>query len=261
MRAVPSSTRAMARSCALSFALLSLATGCGSSMPGAGDPVDASPSTDAAADAAPDSPPPPQNLHSLRFDGVDDFVTIPLPVDPSTFSGVTIEAWVKPEAGGSTAAIIGKSRSGPSQQLGLARLSNNQLEGAVNDATSGCVAFGASTTFTQGGWHHVALTYRKTIGQPTIYLDGQLVAQSTCSTAMAPSLNDLLIGAHLVNGARVGHFTGLIDEVRLWSVARTQAEIQQARSVLLAPSTAGLVGYWQFEETDGEIVHDSTSNQ
>ena len=53
--------------------------------------------------------------------------------------------------------------------------------------------------------------------------------------------NDLQIGAG---------FTGKLDEVRVWNVARGATEIARDYNRVVAADTSGLVGYWRFEEQD-----------
>ncbi|HIC17138.1 TPA: hypothetical protein EYO77_03410 [Candidatus Poribacteria bacterium] len=43
-------------------------------------------------------------------------------------------------------------------------------------------------------------------------------------------------------------FNGLIDEVRLWNFARTEAEIQSIMNSILTGKEEGLVGYWNFDD-------------
>lgn len=53
-------------------------------------------------------------------------------------------------------------------------------------------------------------------------------------------------------------FIGLLDEVRIWSVARTQSEIQTARYSCISPQSSGLVGYWRFDESGGQTLLDAS---
>ncbi len=49
-------------------------------------------------------------------------------------------------------------------------------------------------------------------------------------------------------------FAGLIDEVRIWNIARTEKQIRSDMNKQLNGDEAGLVGYWKFdEETQGRI--------
>jgi beta-1,2-mannobiose phosphorylase / 1,2-beta-oligomannan phosphorylase len=55
-------------------------------------------------------------------------------------------------------------------------------------------------------------------------------------------------------------FRGMMDDVRLWNRALTDAEIQENRMRALAPDEPNLVADWNFNENAGEVVHDSSIN-
>ena len=57
-----------------------------------------------------------------------------------------------------------------------------------------------------------------------------------------------------------GHqgWDGVMDEVRIWNVYRTPAQIKANMKVIVKPDTAGLVAYYQFNEGDAANVSDST---
>lgn len=44
------------------------------------------------------------------------------------------------------------------------------------------------------------------------------------------------------------YWYGMVDEVRIWNVARSQVQIQQAYKTSLTGSETGLVGYWKFDD-------------
>ena len=47
-------------------------------------------------------------------------------------------------------------------------------------------------------------------------------------------------------------FAGLIDEVRIWDIARTENQIRSDMNKQLKGDESGLVGYWKFDaETRG----------
>ena len=51
------------------------------------------------------------------------------------------------------------------------------------------------------------------------------------------------------------HYSGVVDEVRIWNVARTQEEIRAALVDTLGPeiyedTASGLIGYWRFDELE-----------
>jgi hypothetical protein len=52
----------------------------------------------------------------------------------------------------------------------------------------------------------------------------------------------------------------MIEEVRIWNIARTQADIQNNMHHELIGNEPGLVGYWRFNEGSGDTVSDQTAN-
>ncbi len=57
-------------------------------------------------------------------------------------------------------------------------------------------------------------------------------------------------------------FRGVVDEVRLWNVARTQSQVRTDMSLNVAPDAPGLVGDWRFGElpVNAGLVLDSSAN-
>ncbi|GAB4568360.1 MAG: hypothetical protein Kow0047_21170 [Anaerolineae bacterium] len=99
-------------------------------------------------------------------------------------------------------------------------------------------------------WQHLAGTYD---GQEiVIYRNGQEIASVPFSGNVA-DVNFVLLGIWGTS------FDGLIDEVRIWNIARTQAEIQADMNRILNGDEPGLVGYWRFEEGRGQTVTDHSS--
>ncbi len=55
-------------------------------------------------------------------------------------------------------------------------------------------------------------------------------------------------------------YSGLMDDVRIWNVARTASEIAANMNVELTGGEAGLVAYWKLDEGSGDTAFDATSN-
>jgi hypothetical protein len=51
-----------------------------------------------------------------------------------------------------------------------------------------------------------------------------------------------------------------MDEVRVWNVARTAAQIQGTMRMRLVGNEAGLVGYWRFDDGTGTTARDNTAS-
>ena len=120
----------------------------------------------------------------------------------------------------------------------------------------------SSTVVTTGVWHHGAVTYD---GTWHLYLDGLDVTSSTNQTVNQPP-NDVIqnlttIGSSReTGGALDGFFAGSMDEVRIWSVARSQAQIQGSMNTEMTSPTANLAGRWGLDEGTGSSIADSSGN-
>lgn len=113
----------------------------------------------------------------------------------------------------------------------------------------------ASSPLNAGVWYHVAATYDGLAMR--IYING--VLSGTLSTA-GQSLQTT-VTLYIGNGGywNDGYFNGLIDEVRIWNIARTQAQIQaNMNRILEGNNEVGLVGYWRFNESSGTIAFDQS---
>ncbi len=103
-------------------------------------------------------------------------------------------------------------------------------------------------------WHHVAVTYDGTYAR--MYVDGKLEGVRNMGGPM--STNG--IGMRFGNSWDNHQYRGGLDEVRIWNVARTQAEIQADMFRELQGTEPHLTGYWKFNEGSGTTVTDATGN-
>jgi large repetitive protein len=103
------------------------------------------------------------------------------------------------------------------------------------------------TPITTGAWHHAAATYDGSKWQ--LFLDGVLETELIVGQPPAfASTQRVAIGSALISSqVAAGFFNGVIDEVRIWDHARTQAEIQASIDQQLA-SGSGLVARWGLNE-------------
>jgi len=53
-------------------------------------------------------------------------------------------------------------------------------------------------------------------------------------------------------------YAGGLDEIRLWNVARTPAEIQASMTSELIGTEAGLGAYWKLNDGGGAVIEDSS---
>ncbi|MFC6225818.1 LamG-like jellyroll fold domain-containing protein [Hymenobacter artigasi] len=190
---------------------------------------------------------------ALTFNGTNQYValpaTTPVPVGNTAY---TIEAWIKPTAMG-TYGIIGWGNYGTDNQVNALRLYNS---GLINYWWNRDIV--VATPSLVGAWHHVAATYDGTTR--TLYLDGVAIGSDTPAPHAVPDASNLRIASTCPTFCGGEYFPGSIDEVRVWNVARTAAQLNTAKGVGLPGGTAGLVAYYRLNEGSGLTTADATGN-
>lgn len=103
---------------------------------------------------------------------------------------------------------------------------------------------------TIGAWTHIALV-SDGAGRMEIYQDGELTA--TKDAGGQPSdLKQITIGSQ--HGSNF--FAGMIDEFRIWTVARTAEQIRATMTTaqLAGSDRTGLYAYWRMNESSGSVL-------
>lgn len=179
---------------------------------------------------------------ALLFDGIDDENDIN-GLFQSTISTFTWEAWVRPlqpltnNLSNERYALYPSYGGSSSSGMGVA-VGTNGIRIVEHAANYLAVQLSHDTPIS--GWNHIAVVY--TNNTPALYINGQFVKTGNSSGRTArPSIN--------LGGGPYGHFQGGIDEVRIWSTARSAAQISSAYQQILNSNTADLAAYWRFEET------------
>jgi hypothetical protein len=198
---------------------------------------------------------------ALSFDGLNDYASAPA-INPANGRGLTLEAWIKPasltdtpfseiirqQGGGTIDWLVAFQTNGTLLTFGLGTGATYQeLRVPVNPAD-----------FTDGNWHHIAATYDSST--KSLYKDGILIGSAGQGGVVSFAGNNVAIGAS-VNGTLASEFfNGVIDEVRVWNIARSQAQINQSLNLGLIGSDAGLLAYWRFDEGAGSSAFDATGH-
>ena len=184
---------------------------------------------------------------ALRFNGSGQYVDIDRAATvPRGNSPYTIEAWIKPTSMGSY-GIIGWGGYGGGSAANALRL---KPTGLINYWLGNDLE--VTTANLAGAWHHVAATCDGTTR--TLYLDGVAVGSDQPGPHNVPDARNLRIGS--TNSGEF--FNGLIDEVRVWSVARTAGQLSAGRGLVLPANSAGLLAYYRLSEGSGLATADAT---
>ena len=161
-------------------------------------------------------------------------------------------------------------------------------EGTYKDHHSGISA-------TDGQWHHIAVTWESRTGETILYDNGRRVWTAKRGQGKTiPSGGTVVIGreqdclggcfdsdpgakgdtqAKAVNEYGSEDFFGMVEEMRLWRVGRTEAEINEGMRADdglskshgydnpgLDTNHPDLVAYWKFDAGNGYNVIDATGN-
>lgn len=151
---------------------------------------------------------------AVRFDGVNDHVTRAATSSLNPTGGVTLEAWVKPEA--LQGSVVKRNNSYELRSQGDGSVLFRVWTGSqVRTATS---AAGQVTTGTK---HHLAGTYDGTTMR--IYRNGVEIKAQAQTGAMTHNVDPLLIGRNDFDNT---HFKGTIDDVAVYGAALSAATVQ-----------------------------------
>lgn len=179
----------------------------------------------------------------LRFDGNNDYIPIGNLLPSGSY---TKELWISSGFfGGGSNFISGTSTVfwAPNGRLRAGHSINN-IFSDVEAPPEFDMQFAT--------WYHVALTYDATTNTLSLYQDGVLVDSGPASGTYAET--NLFIGAFNPNPEPNNLYEGRMDEVRIWNVVRTAAEIANNRNCVLTGDEPGLVAYYDFNQgiSDGD---------
>lgn len=187
----------------------------------------------------------PVRGNMYTFDGIDDYIDM-----TSTATGLpqgntarTIEAWIK-TAKPTTSSyhnIVswGRATANLRNSIGL-KNGHLAFNGEGNDLEG-------SVLINDNEWHHLTCVFDGTT--LLLYVDG--VLDISAAKTLNTTDQNLRIGTTALP-ATGEYWQGSLEEVRIWSVARTQTEIREHMHLTLKGNETGLVLYYQFNN-DGAI--------
>lgn len=217
--------------------------------------------------------------YGLDFDGIDDYAH----VDPFHFitgnSPLTLETWVFPRSypapnpdcywtppGGPTyglAMILGRGKSWHDLRgdFQLRLESDGKLH--FHLYATWWDHFRSVNTIALDSWTHVAVVYDS--ARIHLYLNGEqdpAFAPAIYSHDDSANIHGIRLGAYENENDAGPHcpFDGVIDEVRIWSIARSVGDIQEYMHTPLTGDEPGLVAYWRLDEGTGQVFEDATTD-
>jgi hypothetical protein len=201
-----------------------------------------------------------QTQNALSYDGVDDYADCGNDASLNITGNITIEAWIRTnsffffynrivEKDWTNSYYFGSGQNNNSISFGMDPNGNvaNILETAPNLVTTQV-------------WTHVAGSWDGSTLR--IYINGELSASKAWTNASVDgSVRTTKIG-RWYNDTEDHYFEGIIDEVRIWSEARTSQQIRDNmyRELPSPGLEANLAAYYQFNEGSDQTTEDLSQN-
>ncbi len=193
--------------------------------------------------------------NALYFDGEADWATIPYNSDFDLSNGFTIEMWFNPYS----------INSGNSDNKLLTKEYSNDCAYCIDfkpDYIRGYIDRGHNQTRYEFDipveeWIHVAYTFNSGTGR--IYINGELKSHSSGSSIIPTSDSSVHIGCR-PKLASISSFHGIIDELRIWNYARSEIQLKNNMGIQISGNESGLILYFNFNETSGQVLNDSSQN-
>ena len=187
----------------------------------------------------------------IGFNGSNKITFASTPTIPVGNSNYTLEAWVKPNTVSGANGIVGWGNWGGGNQVNALRF-NGPTQ--IHNYWWGNDLVVTIPNALDGNWHHVAATFDGTTR--SIFWDGVLKGSDHPGGHNVTTSTNMNIAA-TNNGE---YFDGAIDEVQIWSVGRSQAQIQDNMNSVIPENSTGLAAYYRFDEGTGTTAADATGN-
>ncbi len=190
-----------------------------------------------------------QQATALNFDGVNDVVDCgnPSALD-ITGTNLTLEAIITLDGDGT---IISKEQASAAGYI-LRRDADGKLSFFIGSSGTWYGTSTSTTAISLGVEYHITATYDG--ANLKLYIDGVETSSTPTTAAITSSASNLTIGDWPLGGRNVNT---TIDDIRIWNVTRTAAEITANMATDLTLPQTGLVAYYKFNQ--GIVNADNSS--
>lgn len=201
--------------------------------------------------------------YALQFDGVNDYLQAPDAANLDLVSSaISIEGYIKIDSTSTGDLIYIAYREvnggglplwslaveapifGPSSPYKFTKLSS------ILTTSTGLKSVSVDFDFAVGVWYHVAMTFDGSLVK--FHVDGSKIGESAATGTIAASNQPVRIG----NTDSSSGTSYKISEVRVWTTARTLAEISAYKNSSVA-GDSDLLGCWMMDEGSGVSTADS----
>lgn len=183
-------------------------------------------------------------VNALDFDGTNDAVNALVPVclsNPAA-SNFTIEVWVYPRVNTFSRIVFAQQSASDFVALSTGGTGNIYCY-VVEGGTTYSIATNNAMPLNQ--WTHVAAVFETTTNTISVYYNGVLQAGTNGGTSTSGTSGVMSLGTR---PGGFQYFSGSLDELRIWNVARTQCQISANYTSKLSGTEPNLEVYYDFDE-------------
>jgi len=207
----------------------------------------------------------------LSLGGNNDYVSVPSAADLQNPTAITIEFWMYPTVKNRVSRFLNKGDGADARTARTYEFdwSTNSNGGVIGFAFFWSLVSGApdyhvlSAPAPSNRWTHVAAVFSSAADAIQLYINGVLAAQQsnlggalTISRTLRQTTLPLIIGGEYPGFYGISA-SGQMDEIRIWTVARTGEQIRNSMRSRLTGNEPNLAGYWNF---DGGNLTDLTGH-
>lgn len=151
----------------------------------------------------------------------------------------TVEVWVRTTQTTGEQYAVTYGRELQSQGIYVGFLGGRAVVTQVGQHFTG------TSNVADGRWHHLACVFSN--GTYRLFVDGTAEATAAMPTNTSAT-GELVVGSTVTGQNKPA--TGTFDEVRIWSVARSEADLRATMRTRLTGNEPGLVLYYDMDVTD-----------
>jgi len=177
----------------------------------------------------------------LNFDGVDDIVSVSVPMPNPGSDNLSLEAWVYPTNISGVRSIIRKTGYYNIYTNGAGTLYAEVWKDAP---AATWVLYSTTTILPVNQWSHVAITWNSGTENLVFYVNRNPVSFTTSGNNVTGTENFNIGASSIYNQP----FAGNIDEVRVWNIVVPVEDIIRRKNCELAGNETGLVAYYKFNQ-------------
>ena len=184
---------------------------------------------------------------ALTFDGRNSYLETQVTRNLEA-KDVTVEMWINPSASGQDMTLFSHGDETNALELTLAK--DNTLKVRIGELEYSSKGLNVKLD----EWQHVAMTYRATNQQLSVYFGGREVVTGV-QTVPYSGVGPMIFGRSIRGG---NYFAGQMHEARIWTKVVEMAYLIANSLRIYTGREAGLLAYYQMNEGKGDMVTDKS---